>query len=88
MTANERNERRARAVIWCAVAVAAASVVSQAEQAPAACTVAGQVRSGSAPLPGVSVVALLAGKVIGATSTEPDGRYRLALPPGTYDVRT
>jgi hypothetical protein len=87
MTSTQNNARRARAVMWCAVAVSAASVIGRAQQPPAACAVSGRVSSGAAPLPGVSIVALLGDTVIGATSTEPDGSYRLALPPGAYQVK-
>lgn len=38
------------------------------------------------PLPGVSVVVQAGPEVKAATSTDPDGTYRLALPPGTYEI--
>ena len=79
--------RRARAALWCVVAASAASVVGQAQQPLPGCAIAGRVTSGAAPLPGVSIVAMAGERVIGATSTEPDGRYRLALPPGSYELK-
>ena len=50
------------------------------------CRITGHALSGAAPLPGVSVLAKAAGAVKAATSTDPDGTYRIALPFGTYDL--
>jgi hypothetical protein len=85
-SAHRRHDHRARAAIWCGLAVSLASLIGQAQQPAATCTLAGRVASGALPLPGVSIVALAGAQVIAATSTEPDGSYRLALPPGTYQL--
>ena len=85
-TARTRH-RRTRAAVWCAAAVSLATVIGEAQQPSAACVVTGRVTSGTAPLPGVAVLATRADTVIAATSTEPDGVYRLALRPGAYAVR-
>jgi hypothetical protein len=57
-----------------------------ARQAPAAgaCRVSGRVTSGSTHLPGVAIVVSSGDAVKSVTSTEPDGSYRLSVPPGTY----
>ena len=78
---------RARTLAWCMAAVAAASIVGVAQQAPLPCKVSGRITSGSTPLPGVSLVALSADKVIAATSTEQDGRYELVLPAGLHQLK-
>jgi hypothetical protein len=67
--------------------VAAASAVGAAQQAPLPCRISGRVTSGSTPLPGVSLVALDGDKLVGATSTEPDGRYDLLLPAGMHQLK-
>ena len=56
------------------------------QQADGTCRISGHALSGSAPLPGVSVLVKSAGAVKTASSTDPDGTYRVALPFGTYDV--
>src|SRR5882672_5235087 len=56
------------------------------QQAEGTCRISGHALSGSAPLPGVSVLVKSAGAVKAASSTDPDGTYRVALPFGTYDV--
>ena len=59
-----------------------------AQQAPAAtCKVTGKATAGATPLPGVSVVALSGTTVTAATSSDPDGTYQLAVPPGTYQLK-
>ena len=59
-----------------------------AQQQPAAtCKVTGKATAGSAPLPGVSVVALNGQNVVAATSSDLDGSYQLALAPGTYQLK-
>jgi trimeric autotransporter adhesin len=68
-------------------AVAIASVIGQAQQAPQPCRVSGRVTSGTTPLPGVSIVALTGENVSAATSTEPDGTYHLGLAPGSYRLK-
>src|SRR3954468_8707277 len=50
------------------------------------CRISGRAVSGTQPLPGVSVLVRSSGAVKTATSSEPDGTYRLLLPEGTYDV--
>jgi trimeric autotransporter adhesin len=59
-----------------------------AQQAPAAgaCRISGKAASAAAPLPGVSIVVRAGESVKAVTSTEPDGTYRLSLPPGTYHL--
>jgi trimeric autotransporter adhesin len=74
--------------------VAAAGVVTltagllslDAQQAPAGCQVSGKAASANRPLPGVSIVARDGDTVKAATSTEPDGTYRMPLAPGTYVI--
>src|SRR5262245_12111646 len=56
------------------------------QQAEGSCRITGRALSGSAPLPGVSVLVKSAGAVKTATSTDPDGTYRVALTFGTYDL--
>ena len=48
------------------------------------CRVEGTVTSNGAPIPGVAIVVIAGDTVAGATSTEADGRYHLAVQPGTY----
>lgn len=84
---SSRGHQRTRTALWCAVAVTIASVLSEARQTPEGCTVRGRITSGATPLPGVSLVAAADGQVVGATSTEIDGRYELALPRGVYQLK-
>jgi len=56
------------------------------QQAEGTCRISGRALSGAAPLPGVSVLVKSAGAVKTATSTDPDGTYRVALAFGTYDL--
>src|SRR6266545_1850954 len=50
------------------------------EQAPpGSCRISGHAVSGSFPLPGVSIVAVVDDAVKAATSTDPDGTYHLVL---------
>ena len=84
---SSRGHHRTRTALWCAVAVTIASVFSEARQTPEGCTVRGRITSGATPLPGVSLVAAADGQVVGATSTEIDGRYELALPRGVYQLK-
>ncbi len=56
------------------------------QQAEGTCRISGHALSGAAPLPGVSVLVKSAGAVKTATSTDPDGTYRVALAFGTYDL--
>ena len=79
--------RRARPLLWCIAGLSAVSVAGVAQQAPLPCKVSGRVTSGSSPLPGVSLIALAAGKMAAVTSTETDGRYELALAPGEYQLK-
>ena len=51
-----------------------------------ACRISGRAVSGTLPLPGVSVLVRSAGDVKVATSTDPDGAYRLSLGEGTYEL--
>jgi hypothetical protein len=67
--------RRSRTALWCAAAVSLATVIGQAQQAPTACAVSGRITSGPTPLPGVSIAAVAADRVIAATSSAPDGSY-------------
>lgn len=75
---------------WLFVPASAAALASGlwvpvvADQAGAACRVAGRAASGATPLPGVSVVAKIGDAVRAATSTEQDGTYTLTLPAGAY----
>lgn len=50
------------------------------------CRVSGRAVSGATPLPGVAVLVRTGDAVKTATSTDPDGTYRLGLPAGTYEV--
>lgn len=83
---NER--RRARAGTWAAVAGLALATMlplgAAQQPAGAPCRVSGRVSNGTTPLPGVSLVAFAADAVKSATSTDPDGTYRLLLPRGAY----
>ena len=56
------------------------------QQAAGACRISGRAVSGTQPLPGVSVLVRSAGTVKSATSTDPDGTYRISLAEGTYDL--
>jgi hypothetical protein len=53
---------------------------------PGACRITGRATSGATPLPGVTVVIRSNDAVKAATSTDPDGTYRVTLSPGTYRV--
>ncbi|HXG69511.1 MAG TPA: TonB-dependent receptor, partial [Gemmatimonadaceae bacterium] len=53
----------------------------------ATCRLTGRASHGSAPLPGVSLVALARGTVVATTSTDPDGSYQITIAPGTYLVK-
>ncbi len=79
--------QRTRTALWCAVAVTVAASFGQAQQAPGPCKVTGRVSSGATPLPGVALVVRTGTVVAAATSTEADGTYQIALPPGTYQVK-
>ena len=72
-----------------AVSAAAAVVYPLGAQQPAAatCRIAGRVISGTTALPGVALVAYSDEVVAAATSTDTDGTYHLALPPGTYRLK-
>src|SRR4051812_27309587 len=50
------------------------------------CRISGRATSAATPLPGVTITVEAAGAVKGATSTEPDGTYRVNLPAGTYHL--
>ena len=50
------------------------------------CRVSGRAVSGATPLPGVSVLVRSGDALKTATSTDPNGTYRLTLPAGTYEV--
>src|SRR5262245_53194166 len=53
-----------------------------------ACRITGRAISGTTALPGVSIVVLNGGDTVKAvTSTNPDGTYRLNVPPGAYRLR-
>jgi len=56
------------------------------QQATGGCRISGRAASGTQPLPGVSVLVRSAGTVKTATSTDPDGTYRISLAEGTYDL--
>jgi trimeric autotransporter adhesin len=56
------------------------------QQAAGACRISGRAMSGNQPLPGVSVLVRNSGTVKSATSTDPDGTYRVSVPEGTYDL--
>src|SRR3954452_7843387 len=48
--------------------------------------ISGRAASGGTPLPGVTVTVQSDGAVKGATSTDPDGTYRVNLAAGTYHM--
>lgn len=50
------------------------------------CRVHGVVLSGTTPLPGATITAKVGERVVGATSSDVDGSYVLALAPGTYQL--
>ncbi len=52
----------------------------------AACRISGRASSAATPLPGVTVIVQAGGVVRGATSTDPDGTFRVNLPAGTYHL--
>ncbi|HWK12340.1 MAG TPA: carboxypeptidase regulatory-like domain-containing protein, partial [Vicinamibacterales bacterium] len=56
------------------------------QAAAGSCRISGRVLSGSTPLPGVSIVAGAGDMVKAATSTDPDGTYRLPLNAGSYTL--
>src|SRR5215831_19633415 len=56
------------------------------QQATGACRITGHAISGTSPLPGVSVLVRSGGEVKTATSTDPDGTYRVSLGEGTYEL--
>ena len=70
----------------CALPWTGVTAAFQQSAAAGSCRVSGRAASASTPLPGVSIVFRAGDAVKGATSSEPDGTFHLALPPGTYDV--
>ncbi|HXG54092.1 MAG TPA: hypothetical protein VNJ03_01820, partial [Vicinamibacterales bacterium] len=67
-----------------ALVAAASSAVGMtypldAQRASATCRLTGRASHGSAPLPGVSLVALARGTVVATTSTDPDGSYQITI---------
>ena len=56
------------------------------QQTAGACRISGRATSGTQRLPGVSLLVRTAGTVKTATSTDPDGTYRISLAEGTYDI--
>ena len=72
--------------------VAAAAVLvmprvgAQQTVPPGLCRLEGKVTSGGTPIPGVAIVARDGDVPAGATSTDPDGSYRLNLKPGAFQV--
>ncbi len=90
-----------RKVASCGVAVAAVAacvlaqwpLVAQQQDAgrPTAaarpCRIRGVVESASTPLPGATVTARDADRVVAVTSTDVDGSYLLYVAPGSYTVR-
>ncbi len=89
---NRRNHSAARVARVAIIAMCGALAfgwrgpVDAWQQAEGTCRVSGHALSGAAPLPGVSVMVKSAGAVKAATSTDPDGTYRVALTFGTYDL--
>jgi trimeric autotransporter adhesin len=61
-------------------------VLAQAPRPSATCLVTGRVSNGTAPLPGVSVMASREGSVVSATASDVAGHYRLRLPAGDYRI--
>jgi hypothetical protein len=59
---------------------------AQSSPLPRPCRMHGRVVSGDQPLPGVSVVATLGVRAAGATSTDVDGTYVMAVPVGDLTV--
>ena len=58
------------------------------EQPPSdlVCVVSGRATNTGTPLPGVSLVAARGVEIVGASSTDATGAYRLRLPPGEYTL--
>jgi trimeric autotransporter adhesin len=56
-----------------------------ARQGAGACRISGRAASGTTPLPGVAI-AIRTGDITHATSTETDGGYSIAVPPGQYTL--
>lgn len=87
---NPRTSIRARRLIAALAAGAALGLSmlvplgAQQSASGAGCRISGRAANTGRPLPGVSIVAEATGAVKAATSTDPDGTYHLALPPGTY----
>src|SRR5262249_42662296 len=71
-----------------AILAGAVSLPADARQpaAPGVCGAAGKAASAAGPLPGVSIVVRSGETVKAVTSTDPDGTYRLNLPPGAYHL--
>jgi len=74
----------------CAFGAAFLVPLDAAQAAQASCHISGHAVSSGKPLPGVAVVAAAAGASAGgqsiATSTDPDGSYRLSLPQGSFTL--
>lgn len=66
-----------------------AAVPAQPGHAPAPCAVAGVITSGTIPLPGVAITIRAGDRVVAASSSGPDGTYRVRLPSpdGQYELR-
>ncbi|MEP6593059.1 MAG: carboxypeptidase-like regulatory domain-containing protein, partial [Acidobacteriota bacterium] len=62
------------------------AVQGRVPQASGGCRIGGRAAASSTPLPGVAVIVRSGGSISGATSTEPDGTFHLAIAPGTYQL--
>ena len=53
---------------------------------PGHCLIEGKATSAGIPIPGVAIVLIAGDATAGATSTDTDGKYRVALKPGAFRV--
>ena len=83
-----RHRRFAVLLAAFSAAVAGGYPLDAQQAVSSGCRLSGRVTAGSAVLPGVSLVALTGETVVAATSTEVDGSYLLAVPPGTYRLKS
>ena len=72
---------------WPVTATPAGQDVTRPPAAVRPCGIRGVVRSGDTPIPGAAVTAREGDRVHAVSSTDTEGAYRLAVSPGTYQLR-
>lgn len=62
------------------------AVQGRVPQASGGCRIGGRAAASSTPLPGVAVIVRSGDSISGASSTELDGTFHLAIAPGSYEI--